>query len=47
MPERYQCFKQIMARTVLAARLALSCVIISAALEKILSAGALVAGIAK
>ena len=47
MPERYQCFKQIIARIVSAARLALSCVIISVALEKILSAGALVAGIAK
>ena len=47
MPERYQCFKQIIAQIISVARLILSYVIISAALEKILSAGILVAEITK
>ena len=43
IPERYQCFKHIRAHTVSGARRALSGVIISDALENILSEGVLVA----
>ena len=47
IPERYQCFKHIIARIVSGAREALSGVTTSEALEKILSEGVLVAIIKK
>ena len=47
IPERYQCFKHIIARIVSGASLALSGVTTSEALEKILSEGTLVAIIKK